>query len=238
LRREIIYEQKNLSSNLKQNWLYTQAEGTQKPQLHKAEIVACNPFGQPQMTKIKQQPYITYIVQTVFIGLIYWFHKSILDSKQVDNISNEIFGFVALSFLIISFILTVWTIFKRKRLSIWLGTVIIFSISIWTYRFCSDQIRLMPYQQRFLLKNETGFPLTDVKLISDRIENVNTILPNETQKAIYKFYAENSSIDLACSFNGKRDTVTLISGLTNSIGYLFDVKIKLKEDKIKVEVIE
>lgn len=96
----------------------------------------------------------------------------------------------------------------------------------------------MPYQQRFLLKNETGFTLTDVKLISDRTENVNTISPNETQKAVYKFYAENGSIDLACSFNGKRDTVTLISGLTNSIGYLFDVKIKLKDDKIKVEVTE
>ena len=190
------------------------------------------------MTMIKQQPYITYIVQTVFIGLIYWFHTSILNSKQVDNISNEIFGFVALSFLIISFILTVWTILRRKRITIWVGTVIVFAISIWTYRFCSDKIRLIPYHQRFLLKNETGFTLTDVKLISDRIENVNTILPSETQKAVYKFYAENSSVDLACSFNGKRDTVTLISGLTNSISYLFDVKIKLNDDKIKVEVTE
>ena len=188
------------------------------------------------MKENKRHSIVTYFVQIVFIGLIYLFYKEQLKNKQADTFDNFVFRVFAGGLILVSLTLAIWTIVKRKKIKFWLGTVLLFVLTIATFRICYKAVYSLPYGQRFLIQNKTGVTLTNVKLISDTIISVRDIKPNETVKAEYKNYLENTSIDLAVESLGYKDTVNLVSGLTNSIGYLFEVKVKFENNKYKAEI--
>jgi hypothetical protein len=188
------------------------------------------------MKESKRHPIITYITQVIFIGLIYLFYREQLNNKQADTFDNFVFRAFAGCLILVSLTLTVWTIFRRKKIKFWFGTTLLLALTIMTFRICYKAVYSLPYGQRFLIQNKSGLTLTNVKLISDTIISVADIKPNETVKAEYKNYLENTSIDLAVESLGYKDTVNLVSGLTNSVGYLFDVKVKFENNRYKVEV--
>ena len=78
--------------------------------------------------------------------------------------------------------------------------------------------------------------MTNVKIIGDTVIQLGTLQPNQKAEATYKNYVENSSIDMTCNFGLRKDTVNLIAGLTNSIGYLNTVSIKVQNEKLKVDI--
>jgi hypothetical protein len=99
-----------------------------------------------------------------------------------------------------------------------------------------DKIQDLPNQQRFVLKNDTPYPLKDLKVFGDTTIELGTLQPNQEVKATYRNYVENSSIDMTCGFRQQKDTVNLVAGLTNNIGYLNIVSIKVQNEKLKVDI--
>jgi hypothetical protein len=94
----------------------------------------------------------------------------------------------------------------------------------------------LPYQQRFILRNGTSYPLTDLEIIGDTVIRVGTLQPDQKTKVIYRNYMENSSIDMVCSYRQTKDTLNLAAGLTNSVGYVNKISIKFHDNKLKAVI--
>jgi flagellar biosynthesis protein FliQ len=183
-----------------------------------------------------KQLWFTLLTHAFIAWLTISFFRSIQQSNPVDNTTvyvYEIYGFIAIALLTVA---TGWIIIKMKKFAqnILSGLFLILNISV--YFFGLTKVEDLPYEQRFVLKNNTAYPLTDLKIIGDTVIQVGTLQPNQQAKVTYSNYIENSSIDLACNYGQAKATLNLVAGLTNSIGYLHEVSIKVVNDKLNVDI--
>ena len=176
----------------------------------------------------------TIPIQAFVPGVTFIFFRNIQQRTMVDTSDifiYKFYGFFAIGLLVI---LTVWAIIGRKKISQTVLSGLFLVLNIFLFFFGLDKIKELPYQQRFILKNDTGYPLTELQIFGDTTIEVGTLQPNQKAKAIYNNYIENSSIDMTCYFEQTKDTVNLVAGLTNSIGYLNVVSITVENRKLKV----
>jgi hypothetical protein len=181
------------------------------------------------------QPWFTLLTQAFIAGATFVFFGNIQQRAMVDTSAifiYQFYGFFAIGLLLI---LTVWSFIERKKISQNVLNGLFLVVNIFLFFFGLDKIQDLPYQQRFVLKNDTSYPLTEIQILGDTTIELGTLQPNQKAKATYNNYIENSSIDMTCYFGQKRDTVTLVAGLTNSIGYLNVVSITIENQKLKVD---
>jgi hypothetical protein len=181
------------------------------------------------------QPWFTLLTQVFIACVTFIFFRNIQQRTMVDTshiFIYQFYGFFAIGLLVV---LTVWAIIKRKKISKTVLNGLFLVLNIFLFFFGLDKIQELPYQQRFILKNHTGYPLTELQIFGDTTIEVGTLQPNQKAKAIYNNYIENSSIDMTCYFGQTKDTVNLVAGLTNSIGYLNVVSITVENRKLKVD---
>ena len=186
--------------------------------------------------KLLRQPWLTLLTQAFFAWVTIAFYRIIQKSNPVEHTTvdiYEIYGFFVIALLLI---LTIWAAVHRKKVVQFMLCGLFLIANIWLYFFGLDKIQDLPYQQRFVLKNDTPYSLTNIKIIGDTVIELGTLQPNQKTKATYKNYIENSSIDMSCIFGNQKDTVNLVAGLTNSIGYLNNVSIRIQNDKLKVDI--
>lgn len=186
--------------------------------------------------KLLRQPWLTLLTHAFFALVTIAFYHSIQESNSVDHATvdiYEIYGFFVIGLL---FILTMWAAVSRKKVVRYMLCGLFLIANVWLYFFGLDKIKNLPYQQRFVLKNDTPYTLTDLKIIGDTVIELGTLQPNQKTKATYENYVENSSIDMTCMFGQQKDTVNLVAGLTNSIGYFNIVSIKVQSDKLKADI--
>lgn len=182
------------------------------------------------------QPWFTLLTHAFIAWLTFHFFRNIQQSVQVDTgsiFNYQLYGFFAIGLLII---LSVWTFKKRKPINQNILSGLFLVVNIFIFFFGLDKTQDLPSQQRFVLKNDTSYSLQNLKVIGDTVINIGTLEPNQEVKVTYKNYVENTSIDMACNFGQRIDTITLITGLTNSIGYLNSVSIKVQNNKLKADI--
>ena len=145
----------------------------------------------------------------------------------------EMYGFLAIAFLTLA---TGWPIIKRKMAPRYILFVVFLILNVSLYFFGLSKIQELPYQQRFVLKNNSAYALADLKIIGDTVIEVGTLQPRQQTKVTYRNYVESSSIDMTCNYGQAKDTLHLVSGLSNSVSYLHYVSIKVLGDKLKVDI--
>ena len=183
-----------------------------------------------------KQPWFTLATLLIIGGLTFSFYISIKNSLQVDNIAIEIYKVYGFFVIGLASILTIWTIIKNKRFKFYFFAGLLFIMNIWIFFSGLNNIQDLPYQQRFVFKNDTSHSLTDLKVIGDTVISVGSLEPSQKVKVTYKNYLENTSIEMTCNFRQRNDTIILVAGRTNSIGYLNYVSIKAQNNKLKVDI--
>jgi hypothetical protein len=186
-------------------------------------------------TRILRQPWLTLLTHAFFAWVTISFYRSIQQSNQVDHAAVDVYkvyGFFAIALLVI---ISAWTAIKRKLLAQYFLSGLFLVVNVWLYFIGLNKVQDLPYQQRFILKNDTPYPLTGLTIFGDTTIQIGTLQPNQITTVTYSKYLENSSIDMACNFAQTKDTLSLVSGLTNSIGYMNKVSIKVK-DKLKADI--
>jgi hypothetical protein len=181
------------------------------------------------------QPWFTLLTQAFIAGVTFIFFRNIQQGTMVDTSDifiYKFYGFFAIGLLAI---LTVWAVIERKKISQRVSSGLFLGLNIFLFFFCLNKIEELPYQQRFILRNDSAYPLTGLQIFGDTTIEVGTLQPNQKAKTTYKNYIENSSIDLTCYIGQTKDTVNLVAGLTNSIGYLNIISIKVENRKLKVD---
>lgn len=186
--------------------------------------------------RLLRQPWLTILTHAFFAWVTITFYRSIQQSNEVDHATIDVYkvyGFFVVALLLV---LTAWTVIKRRIFVQYILCGLFLAVNIWLYFTGLGKVEDLPYQQRFLLKNETPYPLTDIAIFGDTTIQIGTLHPNQITKVTYSNYTENSSIDMACNFAQSKDTLNLVAGLTNSIGYVNKVSIKLQDKKLKADI--
>jgi hypothetical protein len=90
-------------------------------------------------------------------------------------------------------------------------------------------------QYRFIICNKTGLTLNKIEIQSHDIATFNNLLADKTTKLCLNYW-EGNNFNLITQFSDKVDTTYLPVGGTNSIGYIYNLDIKLKDNKIIAEI--
>jgi hypothetical protein len=181
------------------------------------------------------QPWFTLVTQALIAAVTFIFFRNIEQRKMVDTSDIFIYQFYGVFAIGLLVVLTAWAIIERKKISQTILSGLFLVLNIFLFFFGLNKIEELPYQQRFILKNDSAYPLTGLKIFGDTTIEIGTLQPNQKAKATYNNYIENSSIELTCYIGQTKDTVNLVAGLTNSIGYLNVVSITIENLKLKVD---
>jgi glucan phosphoethanolaminetransferase (alkaline phosphatase superfamily) len=141
--------------------------------------------------KLLRQPWLTFLTHAFFAWVTITFYHSIQESNEVDHATVDVYkvyGFIAIAMLII---LSAWTAIKRKLLLRYILCGLFLVVNVWLYFTGLNKVENLPYQQRFVLKNDTPYLLTELTIFGDTTLNVGTLQPNQIAQVTYNNYVEN-----------------------------------------------
>ncbi|MBS1736414.1 MAG: hypothetical protein JSS98_07360, partial [Bacteroidetes bacterium] len=130
--------------------------------------------------RLLRQPWLTLLTHAFFAWVTIAFYRSIQQSNEVDHATIDVYkvyGFFAVALLLV---LTAWTAIKRRIFVQYILCGLFLAVNSWLYFTGVAKVKDLPYQQRFLLKNETPYPLTDIAIFGDTTIQVGTLQPNQT----------------------------------------------------------
>ena len=188
-----------------------------------------------QVRQIKQ-PWFILLTHAFVAWITIRFYQGILLSNQVDHDTIDLYELYGFFVVILLLVLSIWTVIRRKKIAQWFLGGSFFILNVGLFFFGLNKIHDLPYQQRFVLRNDTPYSLNNLKIVGDTIIDIGTVQPKQKVKAIYSNFFENSSIDLTCDLAHTKDTVNLTRGLTNSVGKMYEVSIKVKNNKLKIDI--
>jgi hypothetical protein len=189
------------------------------------------------MTTTKQHKFglteLLVIIQVTIVLFWFWRLSSLTPIDSFSVIPFQIFGWLTSLSLLIYASTTLKTLqTKTHKITRLLLTIVAFVI-FYSVDKLADRY---PDQYRFTITNKTGLTIDNLILNHhDQQQSVDNF-STDTKAKLKLNYWEAESFYIVAHRADKVDTIYLPIGGTNSIGYIYNVDIEIKDNKITADI--
>jgi len=173
------------------------------------------------------------IIQVTIVLLWFWRLSNLTPIDIFSVIPFQVFGWLTSLGLIIYALTTLKSLqTKTRKIARILVTVFSFIVFYTADKFADRY----PDQYRFTVNNKTGSTIDKIVLNHhDQKQSVDNF-QSETKTKLNMNYWEAETFYLVTKHANKVDTIYLPIGGTNSIGYIYNVDIKIKDNKLTADI--
>ncbi len=177
---------------------------------------------------------VLVIFQVAILLLWFWQLSLLTPIDRFSIIPFQAFGWLTSLGLIILALVKLKDLQKGLYKAI---RILLVLIAFVIFYFTDKLADRYPDQYRFSINNRTGLTLDRLTIQNRDQVSVDKLLTNANAK-LKLYYSEGMSLYMIIKHSDKLDTTYLPIGGTNSIGYIYNIDLKIKGNKVTAEIDE